>query len=222
MSDWKNPENYPSEREAKEASLDLWAWVFLRRNPEFIQELDAAKQDAKNNKADAKNLIGWNETPVGKVLEKWGVEYPVMQDWIDRGLNDSPVIFKRHPVHAHHVKIDGKPYRLMPDSNERVVLEFDLTAPLPDQLKRAKAILKASKEQIGSAAPPDNRKQVAMYPLYLRVLDAIAAKATTQKMAEVFSQERPGAVSEKDINNWIKAAKKLAKDGYASIAKLSK
>ena len=60
-----------------------------------------------------------------------------------------------------------------------------------------------------------------MYPLYLRVLDAKAAKVTPARMAEVFSRERPDGVTEKDISNWLSAAEALANDGYMRIAKLS-
>lgn len=110
----------------------------------------------------------------------------------------------------------------MPESEFRVVLEFDLEAPLADQLRRAKKILNEKKKQVQEQLPADNRKQVAMYPLYLRVLDAKAAGATPAKMAEVFSLERIDGVTEKDISNWMSAAEDLAMGGYKRLAKLSK
>ena len=219
--DWKNSSDYPSEQEAKEASLDRWAWAFLARNPQFQNELTEARKEAAPSDDGQRGLIGWSQTPIGKVLKKWGVEWPRLPEWIESGLCDSPVVFQKHPVHAATVKIEGQFYRLMPESESRVVLEFDLTAPLPAQLTRAKKILDASKDLIKEKLPAENRKQVAMYPLYLRVLDANAAKATKAKMAEVFSHERAAGVTEKDISNWLSAAEALANDGYKRIAKLS-
>lgn len=220
MTDWKNPKDYPSEEEAEEASLDLWAWVFLRRNKDFQNELAEAKKLTKPNKGDPEYTPYWNETPVGKVLAKWGVEHPMLPEWRQAGISDSPVRFQSHPVYAESVKIEGRLYRLMPESKSRVVLEFDLAAPLAPQLTRARNMLKGSKELIRNDLPAENRKQVAMYPLYLRVLDAKAAKVTKAKMAEVFSEERPGGVTEKDISNWLKAADELTKGGYRRLAKL--
>lgn len=219
--DWKKSSDYPSEQDAKEASLDRWAWAFLARNSQFQKELTEAKTEAAPSDDGQRGPIGWSQTPVGKVLKKWGVEWPRLPEWIESGLCDSPVVFQKHPVRAAGVKIDGRDYRLMPESESRVVLEFDLAAPLAPQLTRAKQILDASKNQIKETLTAENRKRVAMYPLYLRVLDANAAKVTKAKMAEVFSQERAGGVTEKDVSNWLNAAKALAKDGYKLLAKLS-
>ncbi len=219
--DWKNSSDYPSEQEAKEASLDRWAWAFLARNTQFQKELTEARKEAAPSDDGQRGLIGWSQTPVGKVLKKWGVEWPHLPEWIESGLRDSPVVFQKHPVLAATVKIEGQYYRLMPESEFRVVLEFDLTAPLAAQLTRAKKILDASKDLIKEKLPAENRKKVAMYPLYLRVLDAKAARATKAKMAEVFALERPSGVTEKDIANWLNAAEALANDGYKLIAKLS-
>lgn len=222
MADWKNPADYPSEKEALDASLDLWAWVFLRRNQDFQNELAAAEKLPHSNFDDQGRPIGWNQTPVGKVLAKWGVSFPMLPEWMKAGISDSPVIFQTYPVHAASVKIEGRRYRVMPESESRTVLEFDLAAPLAPQLARAKKILDASKEQIKKKLPKEPRKQIAMYPLYLRVLDAMAAKATTAKMADVFALERPDGVSNGDIANWKKAAVAMASEGYKRLATLSK
>ncbi|MBK6356359.1 MAG: hypothetical protein IPF44_06405 [Betaproteobacteria bacterium] len=220
--DWKNSSDYPSGQEAKEASLDRWAWVFLARNPQFQKELTEARKEAPPSDDGQRGPIGWSQTPIGKVLKKWGVEWPRLPEWIESGLCDSPVVFQKHPLHAATVKIEGQFYRLMPESESRVVLEFDLAAPLAPQLTRAKQILDASKKQIKETLPAENRKQVAMYPFYLRVLDAKAANITKAKMAEVFSQECSDGLTEKDISNWLKAAEDLTTNGYKRLAKLSK
>jgi len=221
VKNWKSPQDYPTEKQAKEASLDLWAWAFLSRNQDFQKELEEAKSLESPKVNDQGLPVGWSQTPVGKVLKKWGVERPVLPEWIKEGLSDSPVKFQAHPVHAATVNLEGLSYCVMPKSESRLVLEFDLAAPIQQQLVRAKQILKASKEQIKNDLPIENRKQVAMYPLYLRVLDAKAAKAGRAKMAEVFSQERPEGVTDKDISNWLKAAEELTKNGYKRLAKLS-
>lgn len=222
MADWKNPADYPSEKEALDASLDLWAWAFLRRNQDFQNELAEAEKLPRSKFDDKGQPIGWSQTPVGKVLAKWGVSFPMLPEWVKAGISDSPVRFQAHPVHAAIARIEGRLYCFMPESESRVVLEFDLAAPLAPQLARAKKILDASKEKIKKKLPKEPRKQIAMYPLYLRVLDAMAAKASKAKMAEVFSLERPGGVSDGDIDNWKKAAVAMASEGYKRLATLAK
>ena len=219
--DWKKASDYPDEKEASEASLDRWAWAFLARNLQFKKEITEAKKEPTLADDGQRGPIGWNSTPVGKVLTKWGVDWPTLPEWRKSGLVDSPAIFKKHPVQAESVTLEGRRFRFMPESEFRAVLEFDLAAPLAPQLARAKKILDASKKLIKEKLPKENRKQVAMYPLYLRALDAKAANITAAKMAEVFSLERPDGVTEKDIDNWTKAAEQLASDGYRQLAKLS-
>lgn len=221
---WKNPEHYPTQHELREISLDRWAWEFLRRNAEFWKEFTEAdkkaKEDAAKDAGNQQRPIGWSEQPAGKVLAKWGVAWPVLPQW-RKGNLDRWVVFHKHPIHARSVKIEGRWYRVLPDSEFREVLEFDLTAPIAPQLKRAKAILDASKEMHKGKIPCESRKQIELYPLYLRVLDAKAAKATAAKMAEVFSSERAAGVSEKDIDNWLTAAEKMTNGGYKRLATLS-
>ena len=218
--DWKKPTDYPSEQQAKGASPDCWAWAFLTRNSQFQKDVAEAEKEADPTDDGQGGPFGWNQTPFGKVLIKWGVRQPILPEWMEKWGFDSPVRFHAPPTHAKLVEIDGRRYRLMPESESSVVLGFDLTAPLAPQLARAKKILNASKERIKEELPVENRKQVAMYPLYLRVLDARAANATKAKMAEVFSLERPDGVTEKDIANWLNAAEALANGGYRQIAKL--
>lgn len=222
MADWKNPADYPSEKEALDVSLDLWAWLFLLRNQDFKNEFSEAEKLPHSNFDDQGRPIGWSQTHIGKVLKKWGVARPMLPAWIKEGISDSPVSFQLHPVHAELVKIEGRSYRLTPESETREVLEFDLASPLAPQLARAKKMLDASKEQIKGNLPKESRKQVALYPLYLRVLDAMAAKASKAKMVEVFSLERPDGVTENDIRNWKLAAKAMASEGYKRLATLAK
>lgn len=213
--DWKKAGDYPGGREVNEISLDRWAWEFLVRNPVFWKELSEAR-----NEPIPEGLIGWNEKPAGRVLKKWGVAWPILPEWPKNKL-DSWVVFNKHPVHAASVKLEGRRFVCLPESELRVVLEFDLAAPIAPQLKRAKAILDASKKRHKGSIPTESRKQIALYPLYLRVLDAKAAKATTAKMAEVFSSERPAGVSEKDVDNWLTAAEIMTNGGYKRLARLS-
>jgi hypothetical protein len=221
--DWKKAGDYPEGRELNDISLDRWAWEFLLRNPEFRKELTQAKSEmgkARPEDDKQKGPVGWSEKPTGRVLRKWGVEFPMLPEW-RKGNLDRWVVFKNHPVHAVSVKLEGRRFQCMPESELRVVLEFDLAAPIAPQLKRAKAILDASKKRHKGKLPSESRKQIALYPLYLRVLDAKAAKATSAKMAEVFSSERAAGVSEKDIDNWLTAAERMANGGYKRLVTLS-
>ncbi len=96
--DWKKSSDYTSEQEAKEASLDRWAWAFLARNSRFQKELTEAIKEAAPTDDGQRGPIGWNQTAVGKVLIKWGVDWPTLPEWRKSGTVDSPAIFKKHPV----------------------------------------------------------------------------------------------------------------------------
>lgn len=186
MTDWKNETDYPP---ASDTSLDRWAWEFLRRNPNFRAEMNQAKQEQAKAKEAGTLNIAWNRQPVGIVLERWGVALPYLPQWIESMGLDSPVRFNSFPRDLEYATIEGRGYKFALARQETRCLEFDLTAPIPPQLEKAKRMLLASQEmpalqELGVRVR--NNEQTSIFPRYLRLLDAIDAGATKKELADFF------------------------------------
>lgn len=224
-SDWKIASNYPQDGES--ISLHRWAFEFLRRNQGFMDKYMAAKSEPKP--AFNGELVGWSETPEGKVLKEYGVAHPVLKQWMDAGISDSPFIFDTHPIYVRSCRVEtagamftdeavGKYFNIALEQPDKVVLEFDLSQPLNPQLERAKKMLLGSqKSHIGKKKTA--KATVKMYPWYLRVLDAYSAGMHPAKICEVLSQEYTDAVSDDTLKNWKKAGEFMRDGGYRDLVK---
>lgn len=222
--DWKNARDYPP---VKGTSLDRWAFEFLRRNQEFVVKFMAAKSEPKP--ASNGELIGWSQTPTGKVLKEYGVRRPMLQEWVGAGMSDSPFIFPTHPISVRSCRVEtagamftdeavGKYFNIALEEPDKVVLEFDLSQPLNPQLARAKKMLVAN--QIMHIGKKKTAKAtVKMYTWYLRVLDAYSAGIHPAKICEILSQEYTDAVSDDTLKNWKKAGEFMRDGGYLDLVK---
>jgi hypothetical protein len=208
---WKNASDYPS---ASDTSLDRWAWEFLRRNSNFKAEMKQAKQEQANAKEAGTLDIAWNRQPVGIVLERWGVALPYLPEWIESLGLDSPVRFDAYPRDMEYATIEGRGYKFALARQSTRCLEFDLTAPIPPQLEKAKRMLLASQEmpalkELGVRSR--NNEQTAMFPRYLQLLDAIAAGAARKEIADYFGD------GDDKIARQIEKAEALRNGGYQGI-----
>ena len=226
--DWKNSSDYPP---VNSTSLHRWAAEFCKRNPNFIDDFEAAKkeqfsQNCKKSLGCNETPIGWSESPTGRVLRKYGVRYPVLPQW--RNTIDTPLIFESYPRHCPTYFIEkpndffnesavGKSYIITERLDDKLVLEFDLSQPLGAQLKIAKSILASSQKRLES---PKRTKGVAatrLYPYYLRVLDAVIAGASNNDICDKLSIDYASGVSDDTLRNWIKEAQRLRDGGYKDI-----
>lgn len=210
--DWKLLSDYPSEAQAKEMSLDQWAYLFLSRNCKFLADLKAAKELSDIRITPDKMPVPWNRRPIGVVLSKWGVMRPPLME------DGDGLLFEKYPIEAARTVVDEVEIAYLPDSKERVVLGFDLSEPIGPQITRAKALLLARQKAFNGPKRTNARPRVTLFPAYLRVLDAIAAGATSHKMLEVFSLENEN-VDDSTIRNWKNAAEALRDGGYRKLAK---
>lgn len=225
VPDWKKKDDYPPIRGT---SPERWAYEFLRRNPEFDAKIEAANKEPVV--MPDIGPIGWSQTPVGKVLVEYGVDYPMLQEWIGQRISDSPLIFKKHPRHIPSYKVEksgglftdhaiGKRFHVSPSLPELVALEFDLAQPINPQIARAKAILKASQGAYKGRKRAGGKSMVNLYPFYLRVLDAYAAAVPTAKICEVLSVDYRRGVGDDTLRNWKLEAERLRDGGYLEIVK---
>lgn len=219
--DWKKAADYifPAN-----TSLDRWAAEFLCRNEEFKKELKTAHE-----KYEPQNpLLGWSNTPKGKVLAKWGAS-PRLPEWVKSGASDSYMAFEKYPRYVPSYKVKtagglftanavGQYFLVAPESPEKSVFEFDLSAPIPPQVARAKAMLTAQQKQNSKGKAVVKKAMVKLYPGYLRILDALTAKATKNEIAEVFGKEdSDGNFGVDKLDKQIKEAERLRDSGYRTL-----
>jgi hypothetical protein len=222
--DWKKSEDYPP---VKGTSPERWAYEFLIRNQNFVEEFESAKKETIN---PGGRLIGWNETPVGKVLKRYGIDYPMLPGWLEKTGSDSPLIFEKHPRHVPSYKVEksgglfnehavGKRYHVSLEMPQRTVFEFDLTSPISPQIARAKKMLISNQKTLSGEKRSSGKSIVRLYPWYLRVLDAYSAGIHAPKICEVLGGQYKQALGEDDIRNWKLAAERLRDGGYRDIVR---
>ena len=217
--DWKNAKDYifPAH-----TSLDLWAAQFLWRNTQFQKEIEAALDETGVQPTP----IGWNEEPLGKVFVKWGAS-PMLPEWVKAGVSDSLMVFEKHPRYAPSYKVTtaggiftekalGQRYCIVPESQDKTVLEFDLNAPINPQIERAKKMLVAQQKQNNQGKVIVKKAIVSLYPWYLRILDAGIAGATHAEMIETFSKE-DSALGDDTLSKRKKEAERLRDSGYREL-----
>lgn len=231
--DWRNKNDYPP---IDGTSLDRWAFEFLMRNQSFVSEFIVAE----NTKYSESPLMGWNKTPVGKVLKKYGVRIPILPEWREKTGGDSPFVFEAHPISmfSHKCEIEeagsiftegaiGRSYYIRECFPNTQLLEFDLSQPINPQIERAKKMLDTNQKQFVGDQEADKNSRIKiikknifrLFPFYLRVLDADAAGAVDKDICNVLSDDHFKGVDQDTLDNWRKESARLRDGGYRNIVK---
>lgn len=209
QSDWRNEANYPRA----DASPDLLAWEFLRRNPTFYSEYEAL---AKTTGGFCYGLMD-----VEHFTKKWklaAVEYLVGQ-WSE--FVDAPCSFASVEMMPDSVAVERLPSggwrRMYDDQEDIVLLQFDLRLPLKQQLRNAELILASCIDEEKPAKVSNSWKK---FVLYLRAYDGYKATRSYDAVADLLSRE---GVQHDDfdylqgVRNWIASAEKLISGDYWKI-----
>lgn len=190
VPDWRDADAYPK----KLADLEWW-WEFTRRHPDYRklwQETPAPPLPVEEDVRFVKDVCRLRlEFQLSRLLDP------------RRSFSDLRLMKERHPVNyghePEHSPILDDPAHVLYQAavgymNKRAAQEkeagiyhyaFDLSQPLPQQLKLAAASLKLRQERrfqkLNTRRPsPD------LWALYLRALDAKDAEAKPTEMAAVF------------------------------------
>lgn len=98
---------------------------------------------------------------------------------------------------------------------------FDLTRPLEEQWAKVKRRLRndvAYCIENGMPKPAQSRNHRQMYPLYLRLLDAIEQKARQPEIiAEIFPNLAANADANQKYKDTLKAARRMRDRGFWGI-----
>jgi hypothetical protein len=244
LPDWRDETKYPAT-----ASMERWAWEFLRRNREYRMEwatyIKAARLAAGN---DVLKLLA-RTAYENDFARRFGIAFPCdprcekpnirsmpaeTDSWTDLF---SHVHFKN--VFAFQPIFKGSLFpprpRLGEKSNDHLImLAIDARFPwrtIAPQIK--KYIARESERRIteGLFTPISLRAQRRLYCNYLRVLDAVAQGAKPKDIAATLKAPQTGrlkklarksqALTAKDIARWRATAEKLRDGGYLGLPALS-
>jgi hypothetical protein len=159
--DWRRPEDYAHL--SGRVSRAHWAWEFLRRNPKY--------QDANRQAAG-------RMASTRRVQQSFGLASGSFPDPAD---DSARPVFAAIGVRGS----DDQKAPLRPERHE-IVVALDLQLPWPWQEPRIREVFErfaALKKATGEIDPEGHKKiQPHKYPLYLRLLDALAAGATAREI----------------------------------------
>jgi hypothetical protein len=241
--DWTNPTQYP---DPKNTSAVQWAWEFLRRNKAYQQlwfkeigpnynaaDLDASWKSAGNIRPQQRTRIRAKKpsslsqsfyitadpppSPLNQFREKFHIlTYPPspLEDKAKLYFDAQFIPYEGPAAKAHEVARSLK-------QNE-MVLWFNLTWPLKEQLANAKKLLEKQTKENKNVAAAAFRVRAEHYPLYLRVLDAktagIADAAIVKALYPTRSNKYPNHNASQHLRDDIKAAQRLRDRDFWLIA----
>ncbi|MGB8414974.1 transcriptional regulator domain-containing protein [Paraburkholderia sp.] len=239
---WRNADDYPR---ADDTSPREWAWEFLRRNLDYIDDWKAFKSSIGEYADRYPNLTkeemarflidnryrhveetgslsegsySKTETPLANWYgRKWGL--------VQIADPDTPYDYQTHRW------IDAAGALTFPhegfdfDDQRYMAVAIDLTLPLDDQLAQVRThyeIHRTGRIRTGQIEPVDaKRKRFGLYPAYLQVLDGIAAGAERSELASVLlshiANDPPEYLGSKNIDGYRIAARLLSSNGYRAL-----
>lgn len=191
MPNWKNKIEYDFT-----TSLDRrgWAWEFLRRNEDYKSDFLASllpKTYYLPPKTASESETQWQHRVIEQDLmpEKLAASVYFARKWGIRGVLCDPnghskpeftVKFPSIPswdqLPAYFDEFDGGARELQPGI---ALVLFDLTAPLTQQFTAAQHMLAQQQDGLSKQT---KKSVLNKYGLYLRLLDASAAGATTEEI----------------------------------------
>lgn len=210
VPDWHGESGYPAPN--KSTLPQMWAWQFLRRNPEYRTFWEEKIQP----------LIDETFVPGPLVLEL-GERFGLM--WMPPSPSAQfGSFFKAAGTRELRRWSSGGSYELNLKEHE-VAYIFNMSLPLEAQFQRALTQAKAfqeHKKRKGILTFNEVRQHVDKYVTYLRILDADDAGVSNEEIEEVIfhnlSNIYPEKQRTKTLLNYRRAARKLRDNGYRGLA----
>jgi hypothetical protein len=207
VPDWHDVAQY--RQPARDEPLQIWGIEFLRRNATFREKLrERLTHCTPDELSSPKALrVSFPRTERGLPPRTllMGIANDVFREFW-------PAL-RRYPIFASADEVSR-------GRSGYLHLTFCLAHPIDDQMKRAKVILKEWQRGhilSGAVSPLGAKrvKDVALLPLYLRVLDAEAAGSTPREVVDRLSGE--GRISDDNVRKWLAAAKRFRDRDYALL-----
>ena len=225
QDDYRFPRNFPAYR---------WAWEFLRRNPDYRKDWDNALSRLRSRTGEFQEHTDWKERllrgenlvlieeivtdnpddplfnlPVDEA-ERWGLRVLV------NPFTDHPADLGFHPGGTMRVMREGESLKSRGPAYPIVV--FDLHYQLEPQLKELVPRLEHVRTSLGiKLKQAKHKRHRALWPRYLRLLDADLDGRTPKQIADVLAGEEYG-LAEGKIWDQLKVAREMIQpEEYLSI-----
>jgi hypothetical protein len=225
--DWKKKSEYPHH---KKATVEQWAWEFLRRNIEYQDDYKKFKKNPE--KFPSTNFFHSIPRELDKKLAKtdlaykWGILKmvdPSQSDASNVTFREGSFVIYNHgwtdnPDATHTEKWDME----IEGRLGEVCAMFDLTRQIDLQIRMAEKqlrVLQGELQKRSKTKTLDVRSKKEDYRDYLRVLDGVEAGAVRKEIADVINPLNKTTASliesnRQTVTTYHNAAKKLMETGY--------
>lgn len=197
MSNWRNVADYPTE-----LPLAQWRWQFIRRRADYQADWITLPKTA------AQRVLIPGPPPrmvtlyqAAGIREKYAIAWmadPALE-WVPANVTGRATLQAPEPLDLDALK--------RAEREGYAVVLVDLTAPISDVSDCVARLIPALAQD--RETPKVGKRRADKWPLYLRVLDAIADGVTPAEIAEQLSREGP-ATEDKQARRLIAAAKKAS------------
>jgi hypothetical protein len=217
LIDWTDPKNY--EHIEKDPSDEVYAWEFLRRNPQYQNDFAEFVRTGK--------FLGYTRY-ILSADGKYTPRHEDMRDWYGLSCesnnydpkNTMPPIFAKDDYPRFLQKDDllefaaaTDPDDLLEIAQEEVVVVLSTSHNLDHQISQIKDLLKQEQDKSGAF-----RRRTELYIKYLRLLDADLMDATEAEILEVLYPDEEKSRSILHTN--LKSAQRLRDHNYKRLVSL--
>jgi hypothetical protein len=237
--DWRNAKDYDY---MDDHTPELWAWEFLRRNPEYCK--DWQRELVKWKKGTSTSVNPWRELidprnrasendqpkklPFDKARSKWKLLEPYIIDpQADhyKGLSDFdlPLFYGAGLLFYDN---EFSILQVVGIDKSKVVLLFDLSEDIQKQYKRIKKeLLEIQNNYLcgNKTKSVQNNNKQKIWKRYIRILDAYEKIIKEKDIARIIfpdiSNEHPDFLGTKRVDASYKLAKYLVNGKYIKILK---
>jgi hypothetical protein len=226
--DWRNVKDYDY---MDNHTPELWAWEFLRRNPEYRKDWEEAFAIWGKNKSDAPNhwahLFGSSCStekcqPETLSFESARVKWQLFQPEIINPDIDKPPFEYPFPLfytYGYYYSKDEL-YLLSNLNDSEVVAVFDLAKPIQQQLEHFKSILEEEQNDLVKHSEleiPVVKNKPGYWKDQLRIFDAITAGSDEREIASVIYDEKTYNNAQDKVEHGYASAENMIYGGYRRI-----
>lgn len=231
--DWKNEKDYDY---TKNHTPELWAWEFLRRNPDYIRDWELTLAAWQNNKPKGVKTT-WGQLfgsgcpteiyqpetlSFNSARDKWGLYF---DEIINPDVEKPSVEYPYSLFYTYGYYYDADDLNFLPDlKSTEVLVAIDLAKPIQQQLEHFKAVLEEDKNDLVAHTDlniPSVKNKPIYWKDYIRILDAVEANADIKEIASVIFPNKnntyPNYNGNKSITDSHAAAKRIRDENYRKI-----
>jgi hypothetical protein len=209
--DWKNEEDYDY---TEKHTPELWAWEFLRRNPDYRKDWKIAFSSSCYKESDHPETLSFKG---GR--SKWGL---LLDQIIDPDVEKPSVDYPYSLFYTYGYYYDKGSLNMLPEMKETEILAvIDLAKPIPQQLEHFKVLLEEDQNYsiaYSDLRIPNVRNKSIYWKDYLRILDAVDAESDFKEIAAViYNYDDDPNNAQKKAKNSFNQANVLVNGGYRHI-----